>query len=156
VAPLAIAERHVREPETLAQGLAWPLFFLLLLGILARVTRKTIMKTAINRRLLGAIVILLVAQLALAGGMHLLGLSPTYAVVLQFLLWAVVTGLISLTVDRRLTPMAVGYFAAFVAAAAWPAERYYVMSAANLVLTLNVVAIWGRREPPAAAADGRD
>jgi serine/threonine-protein kinase len=145
VAPLSEARRHGAAPESFSQGLIWPAVFALLLALLGFSTRKTMMRTVVNRRVLATIVLLLAAQVVLALGVRLLGMSPTNAVVLNFLLWSLATATLALAVDRRLTATAAGYALAFLAAARWPAQRYYFMSAANLLLTLNVALIWGRR-----------
>jgi serine/threonine-protein kinase len=146
VVPLLMAMKVFEANETFSQGVTWPAFFLVLVAVLGYATRGTMLKTAINRRLLGGIVLLLAAQTAMTVGIGLLGLSPTIAVVLQLLVWSCIIAMMALALDGWLYPTAAGYVLAFLVAARWPEHRYYAIGISNLIMTVNVVIIWGRRD----------
>ncbi len=125
-----------------------PLGLLALMSALAVWARESMSKTAINRALVRTVTLTMLAQVALHGGSWLVGMPPRMSQVLDLFLWFVLTGMLSIAVDRRLLPGALGYLAAFFAACVWPRWIYLAMSASNLVLTATMLLVWradGRR-----------
>ncbi len=108
--------------------------------------RESMNKTAINRRLAGGLAMVFAAQFSLHIGARLAGISAPITLTLQFFSWFVVTGMLALSVDRRLTATAVGYLIAFLVTARWPATRFYMMAAGNAVFMINSVIAWGSLE----------
>jgi hypothetical protein len=103
-------------------------------------------KTAINRALIGACLFTIGAQLTLNLGGALLGLPPHTVQVLYPLMWSCTSGIVVMSVDRRLAVASVGYLVAFLVASARPAWIFYAMSASNLLLTVRMAKAWGAKE----------
>jgi eukaryotic-like serine/threonine-protein kinase len=123
----------------------WALWsgFLLVLVILFGVwARESMTRTIFNRRVWLTTQLVFVAQLVLYAGAAQLDLDALRASIAMILVWSVITGMASITIDPRLAPTSIGYAAAFLIAARWPATRWWMMSASNLLLTINAVAIW--------------
>jgi hypothetical protein len=75
---------------------------------------------------------------------------------LVILVWTIVVAQLGVSVEPRLLPSAAVFAAAFLAASREPAWTYRCMAAANLLLTVNLVAVWRpatlRRTPDEVAA----
>jgi eukaryotic-like serine/threonine-protein kinase len=99
--------------------------------------------TEVDRRLLLAIPLMFFMQGVVATGGWLLGAPTVYVVISMPALWGTMCGLVAVLAEPRIAPAALGYIAAFFAGAAMPADRLYVMSAANAVLAINALA-WYR------------
>ncbi len=108
--------------------------------------RESLNKTMINRRLVGGVAMVFVAQLILQLGAHLAGIPTAQTLVLLFFSWFMVAAMLAVTVDRRLRFTAYGYLVAFLVAARWPNISLLMMSVGNLVLLINVVFAWGSVE----------
>ena len=109
------------------------------LGVWAR---KSLMETTLNRRIVAAVVFLLLGEAILCHVCVRLDLSPVAGLQLQFFFWFCVASLFAITLEWRLLPSAALYLAGTFAVLAWPEGRYYLMSIANLFLTINAVLIW--------------
>ena len=113
---------------------------------LGRWARDTLTRTAFNRRISGTVLFAFLAQLTLVAGAWLMGLPLEATTVMFFFLWFALTSHVAIVLDRRMAPAAVGFLAAFVVAARWPGLRWCAMSACNLVLTVNLVAVGSPQE----------
>ncbi len=112
--------------------------------------REQIATTLVNRRLVGGVIFMFVAQTILVLGGWKLGHSVAQMQVLVMFLWFCVAGMCAMTVDLSLVPCAIGYAATFLFGTAYPEYRLWAMSAGNLVFTLNVALAW--REPSKCVA----
>ena len=104
--------------------------------------RQSLTKTTVNRRLVAAGAITFAAQLALQLGCHMLGISKVAVTVLHLFEWWLVVSFLALMIDRRFWVPASGFLAAFIAACAIPAQRWNLMSGANLVLLVTFLVAW--------------
>ncbi len=154
LSPLAAARLGLLERAsnmTVLAGLG--LFSIVALG-LAVWARESMTRTLHNRRVLGSLAVLMVAQGALAVSAMLLGLAPELDLVLQLCVWFCIAGMFAVHIEMKLLPAVLGYLVTFVAAAADQAGLFYMMAAANLVFTINVAWVWfphlaGRGASPA-------
>ena len=110
-----------------------------LLGLWAR---ETLGSTLVNRRLAGMTLLLFAMQLALALGGWALAIPVASIQVVFLLVYATVVSGIAIAIDRQLWPSAVGYLVAFAVAAWRPQWRMFLMSAADLVVTINALRRW--------------
>jgi hypothetical protein len=115
------------------------LSLVVLLGLWAR---ETLGATLVNRRLASMALLLFVVQLALALGGWALAIPVPSIQVIYLLVYATVVGGIAIAIDRQLWPSATAYLVAFAVASWRPAWCLYLMSAADLVLTINAVRRW--------------
>ncbi len=143
ILPLVNARTIVRY-QSHAQQIGFSSVFALVFLAVTWMTRRTLTSTAINRRSLLSIVIVFAAQAMFGVAAWFLELPLATVQILMILLWATVTALVAVHVDRRLAPSALSYLAAFLIAARWPEARPYVASGSNLVLTINVLLMWRR------------
>jgi len=133
-------------PVTTRSWVMWSVFFLVALigaGIWAR---ETMMRTAFNRAMGSALIFVFVAQLALAAGGTMTRLDIDQLRVGFIFLWAATASFVAITLERRITPAAIGFLLAFFAAAKWPRAIPLCMSLSNVVLTANLLAVWRPRE----------
>jgi hypothetical protein len=84
----------------------------------------------------------LIAQLCLTAVGAMVGASPMHTWVMLFFAWMITAGLTAVTLDRRLLPTAFVHGIAFFVAAAHVDSLFLVMSAANVLTTINFVTIW--------------
>ena len=142
VSPLIAAHLHLLDNTShLGTLVALGVFSLLVLGLMIW-ARDSMTRTLHNRRVLGSLGMLIVAQAALVIGTILLGVSPVVGRVLQLCLWFCIAGMLAIHIELKLLPAAVAYLVAFIAAAADPGRMLEMMAAANLLLTLNVAWVW--------------
>jgi serine/threonine-protein kinase len=121
----------------------WPALFLALTLVASALTRRHI-QTAINRRFLGAVILALVAQILVHIAGMLLDL-PIHAVhTMLFGLWFCICAMLTITTNPRLVFATLGFLAGFLVSARWPEQRFYAMSAANLLMILNSTVLWHR------------
>jgi serine/threonine-protein kinase len=104
--------------------------------------RESMSKTAVNRAIGTGVALAFVMQLLADTGGLLLGLAAARTRVFQFVVWGTCAAMLAAAVDRRLWPTAVAFALGFLAACAWPSALPWWMSAADLVLTINVVVCW--------------
>jgi len=120
----------------------WSAAFALLTAGYAFVRRKHLMTTVVNRRLIGGMMFMFIAQALLVLGGWLLGIDvPTMQVFLMFC-WFCVAGCCAMTVDISLVPTAIGYALAFAISAYEPSLRLWMMGASNFVLAVNTAVSW--------------
>ncbi len=121
--------------------LTWPVAFLAIVGLIYLVKRRNL-QTATNRRFYGGVMLALAAQILVHVGGMLLNL-PIHAVhVMLFGLWFCVVAMLAIAVNPQLTYGAVGYLVGFLIAARWPELRFYAMTGANGLMTINGTALW--------------
>ena len=121
--------------------------FLAIIGALGIWARDSMTKTTINRQLGAGAVVACLAYIAIGLGGVVAPWPQAISVTVVLVVWSAICAMLSHGVERRLAPSAVGYLAAFFAAAAWPEHRFDIQSASHLVLTVNVVAIWRPSDP---------
>lgn len=119
-----------------------PAISMLALGGLTLWARESLTRTRVNRTVLAALFLALGSHLALLGGFFLLGLPLLLHLVGMLLIWAVITALVTLTVDRRLAPIPIAYFTGFLVAALRPEDVLLVVAICDLVFTVVVSVIW--------------
>jgi hypothetical protein len=99
-------------------------------------------RTALNRSLVRAVGVVLVAPIAVYAVTLTLGVSYEHTRVLVLLLYAACCALTAAGVERKLWPSASAYAAITAIACVWPWLAWPVESFANLVLTINILVIW--------------
>ena len=104
--------------------------------------RQSLTKTTVNRRLVAAGGVMFAGQLVLQLGCRLLGISKVGVMVLHLFEWWLIVCFLALMIDRRLWVPAGGFLIAFVAACAYPAFRWNIMSGANFVLLVTFLVAW--------------
>ena len=111
------------------------------LGLLpwAFVSRQDLAESAITRRLLSGGIMAMTGMLALEHASMLLRLPAQTTQVLWPLTWFLVSGMLTVTVDRRIAPMTLGFLGTLFVAAHYPHLRFYAMSGSNLIMTVNMV-----------------
>jgi len=118
------------------------LILLGLVGVLGAWGRESMLATRVNQRALLMTVYLFVAQTGLVGALWHLGMPLVVAELMMLFLWAVITAAIAIGIDSGLAPAAVGNAIGFAVAVRWPDYRFYVMSAVNLIFTINAFVRW--------------
>lgn len=106
--------------------------------------RDSLMKTAVNRRLVATVLLTFCAQFALQVGGQLLPLPDVVLQTLVLLIWGIVLAGAAMLIEPRFWIAVAGYLGAFFAAAHWPAQRWNLMSATNFVLLVTFVVAWWR------------
>ncbi len=138
---------HFAFKERMASHAAAIVASLLLMTITGAVllwARDSLNKTLINQRVAATIMFTLLAQILLHAGAAIAGIDALTANTLHFFLWFTVASLMAIHLEVRLWPTAVSYFIGFLVVGAWQQQMFRVMSACNLVLTLNLALTWGR------------
>ena len=106
---------------------------------------RDMVKALFNRRLLGVVLLMLVAQAAFFLVTASLGINLLAARVLQLGLWAVIVVGATITLERRFWPMAACLVAALALTVQWPHLRALAGGFSSLAVTVNVLAIWRPR-----------
>ncbi len=138
--PIAVAEipRLLHAPH----ALQWAGSFSLVVLIAAVVwwARETIGATVLNRRLAASVVFMFIIQSAvpIAGAIAQRPAIETYT--WNLLLYAVMTGMLAITIERYLWPGAIGYLVAFLVASDDPVRSLYLTSLGSVPIT--VIAVW--------------
>jgi hypothetical protein len=143
-APQVAAHFEGREPiDPSLLMYAWTALCVLMVMAASRWGRESLSKTAVNRSIRAAIFVGFAPQFALEVGGSLLKLPIAYVVVLHFLVWFSMLLAVSVLLDRRLWPSALGYLLSFVLLCVVPSWRWHVMSLAHFVLFANIAVAWG-------------
>ena len=115
----------------------------LVLGVaLGLWARESLTKTVVNRRIGTSMLAMLSMHFVVLGGAAMMGLSAPVADVWMFFLWFATAAFLTITVERRLWPTAAVQLCAFLLASRWIELRYYFMSGAMLITTVNFVVAW--------------
>jgi len=121
---------------------AWSIGLFALLCGFGWWARESMRKTIINQRLFVTGLFLFVTQAALWLGAWNLGVPVAATQVIMIFSWFVTTGMVTIAIDRRMAPSTLAYLLGFMIASRHPAWSLYVMSAINLVFTLNAAWSW--------------
>ncbi len=145
LAPLTLTQVVDLHSDQYWPGVIAPGLYLVLLTGMGVWARDSMMRTAINRRVMATIAVALVGQIVMTLGGAALTVSVHHIQVMTIFLWAVVASMAAIAIDRRLFPSAMGYLATFGGAAVLAHNTFEVlwaMSAGHLVTTINVLSIW--------------
>ncbi len=128
--------------HTYGEQLAWSGGFLVVVLLLGLWARESMSKTIVNQRVFASILFLFVAQATLHAGLWMAGAPLLLSQLGMMIVWVAVSGMFAIAIDRRMSVAAAGYLVAFLVAARFPAERWFAMSAANGLMTVNGVWVW--------------
>jgi len=148
LAPLVLTQVVEIQTDRYWPGVVAPGLYLVLLFGMGVYARRSMMRTAINRRVLATVAVALVSQIAMSLGGMQLGTSVHHIQIMTMFMWSAVTGMAAVTIDRRLFPAALGYLLTFGVAVLFAVHTFHVlwaMSAGHLITTINVLAIWRPR-----------
>ncbi|KIG14420.1 Serine/threonine-protein kinase PknB [Enhygromyxa salina] len=141
-------------PSDLTTMFSLPALFVVIMVVVMIWGRESLAKTAFNRKAASAMVFSIAAPLVLILGGILYGFSVELVLLLQLFLWFVCSAMITILLDPRLWPAAVGYGLGFLAVAwtlanwdrSWDPTPYElsmcIMSASHAVLTLTLFVVW--------------
>jgi serine/threonine-protein kinase len=121
---------------------AWSVGFIGVTALWTWLGRAELMTTIVNRRLISAVVFMLLAQLVLVLCTWRVGIRVEQTFVLMLFLYFVVAGCAASMIDRRLAPTAIGYGVACVIAALHPHTTMWLSAASNFVFALNTLYAW--------------
>jgi hypothetical protein len=113
------------------------------------VFRRQLLATSFNRWMLGGVLLVMTAQIALDSGTWIAGLDPERGHAFHLFLWFVVAAFCAMVLEARLALPALLYVLGFFVAVAWPRWVYPVISATNAVLLVVVLSTWWSRRPRA-------
>ncbi len=146
VAPLAPYILEVTGRERLLSTTFGTALFLAGGAMLALWKREEMTASALNRGLLGTIFLTLLAGILTDVLIFFAGAEAWIASAMRFFLWMIVTAMISIALDTKLWPSAVGYLVGFIVAVLWPSAVFPMMSIANLTFLVNVLWAWWPRD----------
>ena len=124
---------------------AVPLFSLYLAGGLTLWARESLLATRVNRQGLGTLGLMILAQLVVTTAAWTQGLTPSDAMAMVSVTWALASAMFAMTVERRLWPSSVVYWIAAGAHTLWPDGRLWALFLSNLFLLGNMLPIWNPR-----------
>ncbi len=145
IAPLVaglVPRLAIRDHDRMATWSVGLMVLILTFGWWARVSMG---KTLVNRRVFATGMLLFASQTALALASPQLGLTVAQSQVVFIFLWAVITAMLAIGIDRRMTPCAAGYAVAFALAVQWPEHRMFIIAACNFGFLLNSGWAWRPR-----------
>ena len=116
-------------------------------------SRRSLFRTALNRRMIAALAVAGAGQLALQVGGHLLGLPKVASESLVLLVWGLASTFV-VNVEPRAWAAVGGFFVAFLVACQWPERRWDAMSLSILLLSAVYLPVW-RRPSEASPRDRR-
>ncbi len=129
-------------PETWTLTTATPFVLGLLFTALVVWARDSMTRSAINRKTIATGYILLVGQALLAGVAERMGMTPSESLPLLTVFWSGVSAMYTVHLERRLAFTSFAYVAILPLMLQWPEHQWWFLATANLILTLNVLAIW--------------
>jgi len=144
LAPLFLATPWGAAFEHHATHIGWSVLFVLVVSIWTWLGRSRLTTTLVNRRLLGALTFMFVAQALAVACLWRLGVSIAYTQLMMLFLYFVSAGIGAITVDRALRPSAIGFGLAFVIATFHIEYRYWVLAVADAIFTINSYFAWRR------------
>lgn len=115
---------------------------LVVLVLLLIWARESLMKTAVNRRVFGAIALIVVAQMLLMAGGHLAAVPPMTTLVMSLFMWSVASGCMALAINLMIWPVSVAYVAAFFLSGWRPELTMLFIAAANAVIIPTALVSW--------------
>ncbi len=127
-----------------------------MLGVVAvgsLVVRRSMMRTALNRSIVGAAALAFFAQMAVHVGSWLANVPPDESQRFILFIWFLIAAMMAIAVTPRLAFAAVAYLLAYFAASRWFAYRYELMAASNAVLFGTVLVTFvGKKDPESKGA----
>ncbi len=142
LAPMLLQSAVGTHFENHAVHVAWSGAFAVIILTWVWFGRSRLTTTLVNRRLLGTMVFMFVAQTVLVMCLWHLGVAIAHVQLLMLFLYFVTAGIVTTTVDKTIAPCAIAYAIVFVLATFFLEYRYYLLSLGNLVFTLNVYFSW--------------
>jgi serine/threonine-protein kinase len=127
-----------------------PLVLVVVMAGLAWWKRDVVTSTAVNRRLFGAGMLVMVAEASVHLGGSLAGMTPSHTHTASLLLFGLITGALALMFARVLLLPAAGYLLAFFLSASIEGAHAFAQSGANLVFTAIALWAWSRARNPLA------
>jgi hypothetical protein len=109
--------------------------------------RRRVVMTVRNRGLILGLLVLFFAQAVLSVAGWIMMISVAHIQTLTILVWMIVTAQLAIYTSRHLAASSLGYLAAFLIAACWPATLLYMIAASNFVTAVTVMWMWSA-EPP--------
>jgi len=149
LAPLVLTQVVEVRTDRYWPGFVAPGIYLVLLIGMGVLARQSMMRTAVNRRVLATVAVALVGQIAMSLGGLFLDMAVHNIQVMTMFMWSAVTAMAAIAIDRRLFYAAGGYLVSFIGAALLAEHSHHVlwaMSAGHLVTTINVLYIWRPRK----------
>ena len=119
-----------------------PLAVLVATAIATYALRDVALRTVLNRQLIGAACIVMIAEITIHLGGAAGGLAPAQTHAIALLIFSVATSAMGLMVANALFAPGLAYVVAFVVALVWPDLRFVAQASANLVMTIVVVRVW--------------
>lgn len=123
------------------------LLSLIALGAIVLGARETLTSTVINRQLGGALFTLLATQSLVSAVAPALDMTPTQAQIVWMLIWTVVATMVTVTIERRMVPLAAMAAICFVIASVSTPHRIYAMMVVTATMVLNALVIWWPDSP---------
>jgi serine/threonine-protein kinase len=144
IAPQVVGRLEHSHPDRPHWAMyAWS-FGIIVVGLLFVIWgRESLMKTAVNRRIVATGMIAFAAQLALQVGGHTLGLRSEATATLHMLVWGIAASNAA-AVEPRFWLSVGGFFLAFLLACGFPEWRWDLMSASIFVMLMTVLRSWWR------------
>jgi len=126
----------------------------LVLALVNHLARAAMMATAVNRRMVNAVRVLLCVLLAIPPAAALAGLDVNRAVVLIMLAATVTGGTVAVAVERRLIWSFVVYLAGFLLGARFVGAAFEILGACNVVALLHLAVVWRSAQAEGSADKG--
>jgi hypothetical protein len=142
LAPMLLQSTVGTHFENHAVHIAWSAAFVLIILAWVWLGRSRLTTTLVNRRLLGTMIFMFVAQTLIVACLWRLGISIAHTQLLMVFLYFVTAGIVTTTVDKTIAPCAVAYAIVFVVTTFHLEYRYYLLSLGNFVFTVNVWFSW--------------
>ena len=130
------------------------ILFLVVAAALTIWARDSMTRTAPNRRLLATLFFTLLGMVLIDSVNMLAGTAPLVSFVHQQAFIAGILTMATIAIDRRLWPSAIFYAAAFTLSGLVPETANWNQAAANLVVAVNMVWVWGTDAEPRNAKAG--
>jgi tRNA A-37 threonylcarbamoyl transferase component Bud32 len=106
------------------------------------ILRDVVRGSALNRQLLGTVVISTTAEACLHSGGALAGMTPAHTLGATLLLFGVAVAIVAIAHSRALLVASAAYLCGFFLVALFPEQRAYVHSGVNLVFTSTLLYAW--------------
>lgn len=146
IVPLLVS-RFYRSSPDYASLFPVPASMFLVVVVSAFAARRSMMRTRLNRTIVGAAALTFFAQMAVHVGSWLAGVSPDESQRFLLFLWFIITAMMAIALASKLGVAAAGYLAAYLAASKWFELRYEIMAASNAVLLLTLLVTFGGKAP---------
>ena len=135
-----------KDADTNAGGAVMALVGGVVVGIGAFVFRRPVARSRLNRQLVATALLVLLVQTLAYGGAAILGLSAAMTQTILLFVWACMTGVLGVALDRKLLVPAIAFGCAFFVAAERRDARLLAEAAANVVLVVTAVLAWRPKE----------